>query len=411
MNAFGVLQLAPSAPRPLLDEVYWLLIAAANDGAFTSDTHARINAINEAYREIIAADAAPGAVVPPPRRVQKRLFGKPRVVVARVTHYQALHLIPAAEGNVLDVAYRVVAGAYAPYSPERERVEEAYGVLRDPESRAKYDKSLGVTPEERAGRALVVSADREAPPVGATAPAREDAAAPAVEPPAAASADPEAPAGATPVPVAVAEPEVQPAAAAVAAPEPSPAPKVPPVRAAPEAVRQRRIIPFGRRGRPRTETVAAAPPPKPDVTAPPPAIREPSAEQTATGRIAALGDDRPAVTPPPSPVAIPTIGVAGGDAAVVFTAGPLRGRQVELGELLEIPAADDIEEHPGRISRYGERFVFRARPDVKAAVNGEPLALPLVFLDDGDELDVAGHTLRFSLNTVNHAAEESRQSS
>ena len=127
-----------------------MLIAAANDAPFTAETHARINALNEAYRELIQADTTPAAVVAPPRRVEQRLFGKPRIVLERATHYQALHVASIAENRVLDVAHRVVSNAYPPASPERARVDDAYRVLHDPESRARYDRSLGIKHESEA---------------------------------------------------------------------------------------------------------------------------------------------------------------------------------------------------------------------------------------------------------------------
>jgi flagellar biosynthesis protein FlhG len=72
------------------------------------------------------------------------------------THYEVLGVEPAASPEQLDRAYRFCLdlygeGSLATYSlldPEemreaRQRVEEAYGVLRDPARRRVYDETLG----------------------------------------------------------------------------------------------------------------------------------------------------------------------------------------------------------------------------------------------------------------------------
>ncbi|HUG53502.1 MAG TPA: helix-turn-helix domain-containing protein [Vicinamibacteria bacterium] len=73
------------------------------------------------------------------------------------THYDVLGLGPRATAEQVERAYRHAAGLYheealATYSlldheerhAARARVEEAYGVLRDPERRRRYDASLGL---------------------------------------------------------------------------------------------------------------------------------------------------------------------------------------------------------------------------------------------------------------------------
>ncbi len=66
------------------------------------------------------------------------------------TYYQVLMLDRSADADLVNVVYRSLARRYHPDlnpSPEaRPRIIElnqAYGVLRDPERRARYDRQLG----------------------------------------------------------------------------------------------------------------------------------------------------------------------------------------------------------------------------------------------------------------------------
>jgi curved DNA-binding protein CbpA len=93
---------------------------------------------------------------------------------------------------------------------------------------------------------------------------------------------------------------------------------------------------------------------------------------------------------------------------LLFIDGPQAGQRVPLSdrtvvfgsagsEADVILSGDDpgvVQEH-GRIWKHGDGFTFRQTWGGHTLVNGEPLALPLVRLDAGDEIRIGAHRLRF----------------
>jgi DnaJ-class molecular chaperone len=72
-------------------------------------------------------------------------------------YYRILRVDPQAEPEVINAAYRKLAAMYHPDvdpSPDAQarmvEINQAYGVLRDPESRAAYDRARGVATARRA---------------------------------------------------------------------------------------------------------------------------------------------------------------------------------------------------------------------------------------------------------------------
>ncbi|MBI5284362.1 MAG: FHA domain-containing protein [Chloroflexi bacterium] len=92
---------------------------------------------------------------------------------------------------------------------------------------------------------------------------------------------------------------------------------------------------------------------------------------------------------------------------LTFIAGPHAGARVALDDhavTLGTSYASDIvlDDQDGRIApehariwRHGEHFVFRQVDGHGTAIGGAPMTLPLVMLEDGDEIEIGGHRLRF----------------
>jgi DnaJ-class molecular chaperone len=80
-------------------------------------------------------------------------------------YYRILRVDPQAEPEVINAAYRKLAAMYHPdvdSSPDAQsrmvEINQAYGILRDPESRAAYDRARGVATARRAQTARVADA-------------------------------------------------------------------------------------------------------------------------------------------------------------------------------------------------------------------------------------------------------------
>jgi DnaJ-class molecular chaperone len=80
-------------------------------------------------------------------------------------YYRILRVDPQAEPEVINAAYRKLAAMYHPDvdpSPDAQarmvEINQAYGVLRDPEARATYDRARGLASARRAAAAHPASA-------------------------------------------------------------------------------------------------------------------------------------------------------------------------------------------------------------------------------------------------------------
>jgi hypothetical protein len=99
-------------------------------------------------------------------------------------------------------------------------------------------------------------------------------------------------------------------------------------------------------------------------------------------------------------------------ARLTFTAGPRAGQVVDLGAggvtLGSDPACDVVltsDAHAGALValehawlwRQAGHYMLRQIGGAETLIGGEPLALPIVVLEDGDELTIGPHVLRFTL--------------
>jgi molecular chaperone DnaJ len=83
-------------------------------------------------------------------------------MIRRLNYYQLLQVDVAADGDIISTVYRRLALRYHPdrdASPEAQlkmrELNQAYGVLRDPEQRARYDAELDVRRDRRATDRLI----------------------------------------------------------------------------------------------------------------------------------------------------------------------------------------------------------------------------------------------------------------
>jgi hypothetical protein len=96
------------------------------------------------------------------------------------------------------------------------------------------------------------------------------------------------------------------------------------------------------------------------------------------------------------------------DAALIFTGGPRAGDRAPLSEETMtigsgygsdiVLAAEDgaIAPEHARVWKHGEHFVFHQLDGAGTMIGDLPLTLPLVMLDDGDEIQIGAHRMRFS---------------
>jgi hypothetical protein len=91
---------------------------------------------------------------------------------------------------------------------------------------------------------------------------------------------------------------------------------------------------------------------------------------------------------------------------LTFIDGPRAGERVMLGaHAVTLGAAeqadvvlggDGVAPEHARIWWHGEHVVLRQMGDAGTRVSGQPLRMPMVLLDDDDEIEIGGHRLRFS---------------
>ena len=84
-------------------------------------------------------------------------------------------------------------------------------------------------------------------------------------------------------------------------------------------------------------------------------------------------------------------------AELVVTAGTHAGLRVPLGEqsVTLTAGAGTMGEEIARVWPYGDSFALRVVGDAPVRVNGDALVLPVVMLDDGNQIDTGSQTLAF----------------
>lgn len=416
LDPYRTLRLHPRAPRDLIVEAYWLLVARARERHDGAAHEALIDDLNESYG-ILMNDARreeydrehgvsrPDGGAPAPSR-RWFGFGGKRQPRAADDYYELLRLDPAADAELVELAATLLARSQV--DDDADLVGRARRTLGHPQLRAQYDAMLS---REREARAQSKSVVRD--PSHRNREPGHEAAADSVKSAVSAGAGAD-PTGAATGERAAPQPAARPSGLAGPGPrEASPARAVAPSEA--DAPHPPAAGPPASAISSVDEAAHATPAVSPSAI--PPGGKEARARghgflgrshgragdeadtrrsgQAVDARIRALRDD--ALTPPPpdrSDLAreAPSASVSHPGAEAVFIAGPRAGERFEINEnavLLE--SADDAAPS---IWRHGDRFLLR-QGDERIRINGEPLTLPLVVLDDGDEVELGAHRLRF----------------
>lgn len=431
-DPYRTLQLHPGAPRDLIEGAYWLLVSARSPAL----SAARIEELNTAYAALMDVEARRsydgGRALPATRSRGPllRLFSArvPAAAVDPADLYQVLRIDREAEGRIIQFAYDFWMQGLHGARVDRGRIEEAHRTLSNPLRRAQYDASSGIS------AATPPTAPVPAFTPGAPQPAAEDetGAATVAGQPGAAQIPPSPAPRPAPRPIEEAQPAategpvgngpsqtvVPPmfALAASAAPV-APAgagPDAGPPETAPALPKQGLLRRIGLTSHGRAAPAAVAPAggitaataaaPAPDAASPPQAGVDPRDARLLTLR----ADDVAAVRVLPSrPRGAPTLAVA--LAELVFTAGPRIGERIAIGaetltlgsgetaDVLLVDAEGDVEPAHARIWWHSSHVVFRQLGPGDTLIGGVPLVVPLVMLEDGDDIQIGVHRLRFSL--------------
>ncbi len=441
LDPYRTLQLHPLAPRELIVDVYWALIERAKQSpASSSETSDRIRDLNAAYSLLMdearrrAYDEGNGlAALNPPRiHMKRRRLGLPflsdlRLVSDHSDYYQLLRVDTEADAHVVHIAYSFMARKAAGPTSEnvflRGLLDDAYRTLSNPHLRAQYDESLQArkktaAPKQRPPMRLeprgvgpepphlpVHFDERRAPAVAAGRP--ENRARPVSAPePAHHAQVPEPPAARGDETPATQAPDKAHASGAM-----SPAP-VDEATAWAEPKRLSLLKRLRPAGEPRQSVNDQGDAPKPADARPKKLSESERVREAEQARLLSLREilpnerpERPARIAPSSR----TQDLESAVAELIFVAGPQTGERVPVGErtlviggqgydadvVLRDPQFDDVPEQ-GRIWRHADRFMFRQTWGGHTIINGEALSLPLVFLEDGDELEIGAHRIRFA---------------
>lgn len=456
LDPYRTLQLHPRATHELVVQAYWILIADQKRESMTSVAAAvRIRELNAAYallqdddaRAAYDAEHRLSELPSPDVRLTTERFGllglQKRTVTTVAEHtnfYDLLRVDGSASPEVIHVAHvlrmRRPTGGGIEDLFLSDLLDEALETLGDPERRALYDASLA--PDAMVERAV----PSLAPAVVEPAPR------PVVQPSPAAEAPPPDSARQIPTlepsPVAAASPQAVTAPTAAEKPSPVEAPLVevpamfkmePALASAGPLPREIAEPPAARRDEPGAGADAATSRSgilksarrylrigvRPAVARAPKIVEErrktprgPSAQQQTieaeNARLMTLlesGSHSAPVAANVRDVRGPSAVTDAPLAALVFVAGPRAGESIPLGAGAVTIGASDASnvvlggddahvagEH-ARMWLHGDRFVFRQIDGSGTVVAGELLTLPMVMLDDGDEIRIGVHLMRF----------------
>jgi hypothetical protein len=363
LDPYKTLRLHPHAPRELVVEAYWVLVSRDRQ----DPVHRAIDALNASYA-LLMSDADRAAydlehglhdLPRPAARLVRTGLGRLglgrqfKMVSEHADFYQVLRVDTEADGEIIDAARRVMMSHASRNTREHafwlDLIEEAHRTLRNPQLRAQYDASKGFAPPPTAELPLTpvatVAASSGETAVEATL--REDA------PP----------------------PHGQGEYTDVA-----------------EQELRHGLLPRMYRRKPTTDR-----------------RRHPASDSIDAEDVRLLtlretpGRDARAETPRAREFLRPAERPLG---ALVFVDGPRAGERVLLGvHAVTLGASDGADvvlpgdavalEH-ARIWLHGEHFMLRQVGDATTRVGGQPLRMPLVLLDDEDEIEIGPYRLRFS---------------
>jgi curved DNA-binding protein CbpA len=453
LDPYKTLQLHPHAPQQLIVAAYWSLVSRRKQQTTTTFAASEsLNELNAAYGLLMddeqrrTYDGEHGLTAlerPTIRGALKRfaaiVFGTTASKVSRhPDYYHLLRIDREADAEIIALAHDVLSRQATNHVAEdvflRDLRDDAYRTLSNPQLRAQYDASLEMKapaaapqrpapplappdnasePAPNTDARMLVPADASKAPERLPVDARAH-----IEPPRpsvvigdAATADDAAIPGifrqdqdGSPHPVAGASPQ-PPEHPAVAPPAPAPADG-----AAPEDARAREAAdvstsasqPRGLLHRPMFGSHRA-----PAAPANGKHVQAEQLDAAKDRRLLTLRvQEASTAGPGPNTVAGPEDPAAFSVAELVFVAGPLIGEHVALGlhtiTLGSSPLADvvlsgsEVAPEHARIWQQGEHFAFRQLEGADSEIGGQQLLIPLVMLDDGDEIGIGPHRMRFS---------------
>jgi hypothetical protein len=425
-DPYRTLQLHPAAPRDLVEKAYWLLASSVHSSPVSGS---RIEELNAAYGMLVddaarrSYDEAHGVRALAARAARSRsphlrLFSAKRPSVDYDDYYHVLRIDSEADSRIIQVAYDFWTHGLQGARAERERIEEAYRTLSNPQLRAQYDARRGdaagpqkVEITKRVHAQIRIARHNEnegtsAVPITVVDGAMTGAPDGAPKPAPAVDAAPRSSNGA-PVEIAAtvaASPDVPPVelrasvnAAAATEASATPAPRTA-ASVAPQAEA-------------RAADASPAPLPVPPAHPLAPATKLPGGRHLAEAqdnRLLQLREDVPALVDPapaPLPAALEQQVAA---ATVAFIAGPRTGERIQLvgdvvtlgsGAGCEIVLEDgstSIEPEHARLIRRGATYMFRDIAGHDTAITDVPLPLAVVMLENGDEIQIGLHRMRFA---------------
>jgi len=149
-DPYRILQLQAHTSHDLIVESYWALVARAK----AHDNESAIRALNAAYELLTngerrsAYDREHGYALEEPPPARKNRKERQNGSAAAPDHYSLLAVDPAADGDIIELAYRVGMRKAAGYHPDlvllRNQLTEAFQTLSNHELRAKYDASVSL---------------------------------------------------------------------------------------------------------------------------------------------------------------------------------------------------------------------------------------------------------------------------
>lgn len=396
LDPYGELQLQPHAARDLIIEAYWTIVARMQQEAATpEEARDLISALNDAYAILMhdesrkEYDSARGYDAVPPTLVRLQPIDPrvPSVEMAVIAdgsdYYRLLAIERRAEPGIIRAAHRSMLRMASDNTIRdhclRDLLEEVYETLSDPERRAEYDATL--PPERRRplesepAQALVAELAPVETPLVEGRMIQEIAAPPDAFQEQADALD-----------------ELRHALGGDEEVE--------------EQARDGGLLA-------RLRGAANGHHEEPDATIIEPVIRAPKPkrlnEQQRTiaaegDRLLSLRDDalRPPAAEAPAPAPAPAPAHAAAPRLIIATEG---GREIGInGNTLSIGSApgadiviagDDVRASHAQVWLHRESLALRVADGANATVNGEPLLMPLIFLDDGDEVAIGAHRLVF----------------